>query len=103
MDSNLQKGVKQMKVSIETLIKHLNTQMSFADSIDSAFVYITRKEAEKCLELAEVEETLLAEPVKPEMQDESSSWWLVCGACNSKLDPDDRFCRNCGRKIKHRK
>ena len=48
-----------MKVNINKLIKHLKTQIAVAESLDSQWVYITKNEAKKCLELAEAEDTLL--------------------------------------------
>lgn len=41
-----------MKVRIERLIKHLKTQIALSVE-DSDWVYITKNEAKKCLELAE--------------------------------------------------
>lgn len=88
-----------MKVRIEKVIKHLKTQIAVADSIDSDFVYITKNEAKKCLELAEAEDIILMEPVKAEIEGGGSSWWNVCGECHSALNPSDKFCHECGRKI----
>lgn len=48
-----------MKVHIDRLIKHLKTQLAVAKSLDSDWVYITKNEAEKCLELAEAEDVIL--------------------------------------------
>ena len=48
-----------MKVRMEKLIKHLKTQLEVAKSLDSDWVYITRNEAKKCLELAEAEIELI--------------------------------------------
>ena len=58
-----------MKVRIENLIKHLRTQLAVAKQLDdSQWVYITKNEAEKCLELAQAEETLLSAPVHTEIE-----------------------------------
>ena len=48
-----------MKVSIEKLIRHLRTQLDVAEHLQSDWVYITKNEAKKCLELAEAEDTIL--------------------------------------------
>lgn len=29
-----------------------------------------------------------------------TSWWYVCGDCGRYIDPNDRFCRHCGREVK---
>ena len=42
-----------MIVHIDKLIKHLKNQISVAEHLQSDFVYITKREAEACLELAE--------------------------------------------------
>jgi len=54
-----------MKGRIEKLIKHLKTQLEVADSLQSDWVYITKNEAKKCLELAEAEDTIIdSDPVE---------------------------------------
>lgn len=88
-----------MKVRIEKLIKHLKTQLAVSKSIDSEWVYITRNEAEKCLELAEAEDILLSAPVHAEIEGKTT-WWYVCGECRNPIDNSDAFCRHCGRKCK---
>ena len=44
---------------IKNLKKHLETQIKEADKVGSDWVYIRKIEAEKCLELAEAEETFI--------------------------------------------
>lgn len=31
--------------------------------------------------------------------DGRSTWWYVCGECHTAINPRDKFCRECGRKI----
>lgn len=64
-----------MKVHIEKLIKHLKTQIAVADSLDSQFVYITKNEAKRCLELAEAEDVILKQ--FEEMQQDSQANQLL--------------------------
>lgn len=43
------------------------------------------------------------EPVEAKIMGESKShgsWWFACGACGHAIDPEDNFCRECGREIK---
>jgi hypothetical protein len=43
------------------------------------------------------------EPAEARTMGESKShgsWWFACGACGHAIDPEDNFCRECGRKIK---
>ena len=28
------------------------------------------------------------------------SWWYECGNCGTPIDPDDNFCRKCGKAVK---
>ena len=44
---------------LKNLKKHLKRQIAEADKVDSDWVYILRKEAETCLELAEAEDTII--------------------------------------------
>ena len=47
-----------MIVHIEKLIRHLRSQIESADKVDSEFVYLTKREAEGCLELAEAQDVI---------------------------------------------
>lgn len=42
------------------------------------------------------------EPVEPHIKTSKSgtSWWYSCGNCNRAIDPNDKYCRNCGRAVK---
>ena len=46
------------------------------------------------------------EPVKPFVTgnghtfEEAETWWYVCGNCNEPIDPNDQYCRHCGRAVK---
>lgn len=92
-------GEKKLKVRIEKLIKHLKTQIAVSDGMDSEFVYITKDEAKKCLELAEAQDTLFAKPVHVDVEGGGSNWWNVCEECRSSLHPGDKYCHECGRKL----
>jgi len=28
-----------------------------------------------------------------------STWWYVCGECHTAIGPNDKYCRECGRRI----
>ena len=30
----------------------------------------------------------------------AETWWYECGNCNKPIDPNDKFCRHCGRAVK---
>ena len=57
-----QRGIK-MKDRLMHTKKHLNKQIDTANQMGSKWVYILLSEAEKCLELAEAEDTLFMNPV----------------------------------------
>lgn len=46
------------------------------------------------------------EPVKPFVTgnghtvEEAETWWYECGNCNEPIDPNDQYCRHCGRAVK---
>lgn len=44
---------------LKNLKKHLKQQIKVSKQLDSDWVYILRKEAEKCLELAEAEDIIM--------------------------------------------
>ena len=41
------------------------------------------------------------EPVKPEQEHSGggTTWWNVCGACRTAINPNDKYCHECGRAI----
>jgi hypothetical protein len=32
--------------------------------------------------------------------EEAETWWYECGNCNEPIDPNDQYCRHCGRAVK---
>ena len=42
------------------------------------------------------------EPVRPEREHSGggSTWWNVCGNCKTAINPNDKFCHECGRPLK---
>lgn len=56
---------------------------------------------------AEVQELMKEhEPIRPYVAgdgknfENASTWWYACGNCNKSIDPGDKYCRHCGRKLK---
>ena len=89
-----------MKIDrLKNLKKHLTAQLQTAKCMGSKWVYILTSEAEKCLELAEAEETIMMKPVPAELEGGGSTWWYVCGECHTAIDTKYKFCRECGRRI----
>ena len=52
----------------------------------------------------EMAEELLKEkePVKPEREHSGSgvTWWNVCGSCRTAINPNDKYCHECGKAVK---
>ena len=86
---------------MKNLKAHLSAQIKKAKQLDSKWVYILKEEAETCLELAEAEIITIAEPVETELEGGGSSWFHVCGDCHGVVGDYDRYCRHCGRRLKH--
>lgn len=42
------------------------------------------------------------EPVKPakEYSGGGVTWWYVCGDCLTAINPNDKYCHECGKKVK---
>ena len=42
------------------------------------------------------------EPVKPEREYSGggTTWWNICGACRTAINPNDKYCHECGRAVK---
>lgn len=40
-------------------------------------------------------------PVKPEVEHSGGgiTWWNVCGACKTAINPNDKYCHECGATI----
>lgn len=53
--------------------------------------------AKSAMELLEEQE-----PVEPRIKTSGSgiTWWNICGACNTAINPNDKFCHECGRAVK---
>lgn len=57
--------------------------------------------ARKLIEEAPVMIPKGQEPVKPKVgHNIGHTWWYACGACSETIDPSDKFCRRCGRKVR---
>ena len=41
------------------------------------------------------------EAVKPELEHSGSgvTWWNVCGNCKTAINPNDKFCHECGKPV----
>lgn len=102
------------KVHMDRLIKHLRTQIEFAEHLNSDFVYITKIEAQACLEIAEAEEKITSalEAIKPVVVAHDYGTEYKCGNCGAlmifsrtgeRLSADLKrtksFCSACGKGV----
>ena len=39
-------------------------------------------------------------PVEAELEGGSYTWWYVCGECHTAIDTKDKYCRECGTRIR---
>ena len=39
-------------------------------------------------------------PVPAEIEGGGHTWWYVCGECHTAIDRKDKYCRECGRRMK---
>ena len=46
-------------------------------------------------------EELTEEEAEVEIEGGGSTWWYVCGDCHGAINDSDRYCRHCGRRLKH--
>lgn len=95
-----------MIAHIDRVIRHLKNQLAVADQLNSEFVYITKREAEACLELAEAQDA-----IQPGMEMDARGFFFTCGVCGWRLFHvcdtvhfDDRkhvrYCASCGKRVK---
>jgi hypothetical protein len=75
---------KKIKVSLNKLVKSLKTQILIAKQVQCDFVYITVKEAKKCLELVE-------EALEKKRAESNRSEIVRCKECKYR-DPEDKMC-----------
>lgn len=69
-----------MIVHIDKLIRHLRSQIESADKVDSEFVYLTKREAEGCLELAEAQDV-----IQEMLNEKSKNPVIVCPHCGKRV------------------
>ena len=66
--------------------------------------YLRQLELERVRQIKADAITILKEPeaVEPEKEHSGSgvTWWNVCGNCKTAINPNDKFCHECGRRIK---
>ena len=74
------------------LVELIEAQMAVAKVVKSDFISLTVGQGKAILKELESSEA--------EMEGGGTSWWFVCGECHTAIDPKDKYCRECGRKIK---
>ena len=93
-----------MIVHIDKLIRHLKSQIKTANQLESHFVYLTVREAEGCLELAEAQDVIqemIAEGSKIVLcKDCKYHGEFECPLCDEYKykTPDNWYCRDGERK-----
>ena len=92
---------------MEKVIKGLDIILNGCDDIQCEDCCFHIKESAKPRRCGMIEEqiqndalALLKEEVPAEIEGGGSSWWYVCGECHTAIDKLDKYCRQCGRKVK---
>lgn len=80
----------------EKVIKAFRVRI-ISDSEEFDTVEIPVYEAVQILELLKEQEA-----VEPEREHSGggTTWWNVCGNCKTAINPNDKFCHECGRAVK---
>lgn len=83
----------------ENVIKRINALMD--EARDDEFLVLPVFDTLEVLKDAR-ELLKMQEPVEPYAKTSKSgtSWWYSCGNCNRAIDPNYKYCRNCGRAVK---
>ena len=81
----------------EDVITALTGCLDCTRTMKSPIVHISIPTAETILELLKERE-----PVRPEREHSGGgiTWWNVCGACKTAINPNDKYCHECGRPVK---
>ncbi len=60
-------------------------------------IIVPFKEANMIIDLLKEQEA-----VRPERQCSGggTTWWNVCGNCRTAINPNDKFCHECGKRVK---
>lgn len=75
------KGLKNLRDAIATDFIHEADQA--VGTIDDALTLLKEQEA-----------------VVPEVEGSSNTWWHVCGNCHTGINPNAKYCHQCGKAVK---
>lgn len=77
----------------------LKEQKDMGKELTDAIELIHKKNA-RIIELTDLLKE--QEPVKPEREHSGggTTWWNVCGHCKTAINPNDKYCHECGRSVK---
>jgi hypothetical protein len=95
------------RADYEQIISHLQIIRTWAE-VDWECGYISIINPKCCEDIVKWIDDALEllkeqEPIEAKTMEESKShgpWWFARGACGHAIDPEDNFCRECGRKVK---
>ena len=80
---------------MKNLKTHLEAQISYADKVDSDWVYILKTEAKKCLELAEAEDIIVSILNEQNVANENR-----CVCCGEIIPEGRQVCPQCEKEMK---
>ena len=75
----------------------LENKIAIAENNDQNTLLVTLDVLKTILDLLKEQET-----VKPERQYSGGgiTWWYVCGSCKTAINPNDKYCHECGKEVK---
>lgn len=84
-----------VRVNRNDVVTALTGCLDCTRSMKSQIVHISIPTAETILELLKKQE-----PVKSkQLHSNGGTWWYFCGACETAISPNDKYCRKCGRPV----
>lgn len=87
----------ELKAELTNIADHFMILATEQRDKDQGISYQAFHVSEICRQAAE---NLQQDPVKAELEGGGHTWWYVCEECRTAIDTKDKFCRECGRRIK---
>ena len=87
---------EELKAELTNIADHFMILAMEQRDKDQGISYQAFLASEICRKAAD---NLQQDPVEAELEGGGHTWWYVCGECHTAIDPRDKFCRECGRRI----
>jgi len=87
----------ELKAELTNIADHFMILATEQRDKDQGVSYKAFHVSEICRQAAE---NLQQDPVDAELEGGGSTWWHVCEECHGTIDTKDKYCRECGRRIR---